>query len=498
MRESIKCILSKMAPLSRLGLVLYGSGQGVSRSVSMNTAGWSEWTHVIGRIKPLGCNPGFSDLGEALNVTKSLLDQRKSPNPVSTIYFVSDSMHAPVAASNYVNVLETFLSDGVPIHSFGVGINHNSDMMARTASMTGGMYCYIRQWQELVECIKSRAFYDSSIAVRDVSISLQAALGTRISSVSGTNMTASVETLNDFEGSPPSATVPRLLHSGKEFPTSSTGPVVRIGNVFSGQDVSFLVQVAVSEKCKDSFKSSSSLKGTDYLPLFTATASYRTLSRPDKLESGLVDCKIQVSQDDRSDGSMATNYAMSSFPQTPSSLRPSTFGLSSRHVSASPAHYLPPLTPTTPITPSPLFADIVLANEEFPLILATEKHNLTVTQRKLELVAVEALEIALQQSATGNHQDAYRTLEEVRPFLRGTFEAAVLGPEDREAAQFHTIQQSIDVLDDTLGVVANSVRQSAAFDSDVRSWVIQTVGVLRSRVALSCRSRIESDFMLRP
>jgi hypothetical protein len=127
---------------------------------------------------------------------------------------------------------------------------------------------------------------------------------------------------------------------------------------------------------------------------------------------------------------------------------------------------LPPLTPTTPITPSPLFADIVLANEEFPLILATEKHNLTVTQRKLELVAVEALEIALQQSATGNHQDAYRTLEEVRPFLRGTFEAAVLGPEDREAAQFHTIQQSIDVLDDTLGVVANSVRQSAAFDSE--------------------------------
>lgn len=487
-------ILSQMGPLSRLAVLLYGDMAGTTRPASLfRTSGWTGWTEAIAKIKPLGCGAAHNDLAEALANARDILDARTVCNSVATVYLVSDSAPSPLDVASYTGVLETLLAEGAAVHAFGVGINHSADITARTASMTSGSYCYVREWGDLPGCIGSRAARDHARTFRDVFVSLHAADGTRVARVTGTSGSASPDSFAEFDGRPPSAAASPLLMSGRQFPSSATSPVVSLGGLAAGQTVSFLVQVAVSNKAKTTATTT-----TNKVALFSTSTSYRTFARPDQLASSPARCFIPIeTQQPQTPHNLAPTL-----PATPTCLRLSAFSLSSSYYPSlpspvgslqSPSYYYPPPTPapSTPTAPSPLFSDVLLANEEFPLFLATERHNLTVVRRKLQLVAVEALELVLHQTACGRRQQAQQTLAEVRLFLRGTLEAATA---DRSTRLFTDVQHTLEVLDSDLAAVAAKVLQPTAFDSDVRSYVIQTVGILRSQFSLSTRSPLEQHF----
>ena len=102
LKDTLRFLVHNLGERDRMGLVVFGSGQGGLPLVGMTTKTWSGWNKVLNDIRPVGQKSLRADVVEGANVAMELLMQRKAANPVSTILLISDSSTSDTDSVDFV------------------------------------------------------------------------------------------------------------------------------------------------------------------------------------------------------------------------------------------------------------------------------------------------------------------------------------------------------------------------------------------------------------
>lgn len=222
-KEALKVILTKMQLFDRIALVPYG-GLGVhnhnhhhhhlssissasgstSSSFSSKTGNlyglassdWEPWISIIESLKATGSRGSRSEMIEGLHQALNILQDRRTLNPVASIFVISDSAagstsfgtglepiisdedgyHQPPVSPTYQSDIKSIVrratSENITIHSIGVTMNHLADDLDVLSTKTSGSYHYLRGWNELCDVIVGTFASSQSLSYSDVSLSI--------------------------------------------------------------------------------------------------------------------------------------------------------------------------------------------------------------------------------------------------------------------------------------------------------------------------------------
>ncbi|CAD6886841.1 unnamed protein product [Tilletia controversa] len=182
-RATLELVISSMGPRDRLAVVTYSSGQEgqVRRTALLNShkprsvQKFQQFVHSLDHgWDPKEEDPFLEDIVRgassssstgskgtdsprvdsisAINVGLDIMHQRKSKNPVSGMLFISDSAEPP-RRSEMDFILSRAETTGVPIHCFGFGKSHDAQTLWQFANQTRGLYAFVREWDQLQECL---------------------------------------------------------------------------------------------------------------------------------------------------------------------------------------------------------------------------------------------------------------------------------------------------------------------------------------------------------
>ncbi|KAK0539406.1 hypothetical protein OC842_000962 [Tilletia horrida] len=186
-RATLELVISSMGPRDRLAVVTFsvgGEGQ-VRRTALLNSHkprsvqkfqqfvhsldhGWDPkeddpFLEDIGRAAHAGAGAGADgsngagsppqiDAAAAINIGIDIMLQRKSKNPVSGMLLISDTNDTPRRAEMDF-MLARAEAANVPIHSFGFGKTHDAQTLWQLSNHTRGLYTFVREWDQLQECL---------------------------------------------------------------------------------------------------------------------------------------------------------------------------------------------------------------------------------------------------------------------------------------------------------------------------------------------------------
>lgn len=194
-KETLRNIISKMQLFDRIAIVPYGKhipfiGSVTSSNASSFTAkctyyslagsDWQGWSGVLDSLKTTGSSGSRADLIDGLNQALFILQERKSLNPVSAIYVISDSagtdLTIPPASPTTQSALESVAGraalDNIIIHSVGVTMNHLADELDILSTKTCGSYHYLRDWADLSSVVVGTFESSQYMGYSDVSLSI--------------------------------------------------------------------------------------------------------------------------------------------------------------------------------------------------------------------------------------------------------------------------------------------------------------------------------------
>ena len=102
LRDTLRFLVHNLGERDRVGLVTFGSSGSAGPLVGMTNRSWSGWSKVLDGIRPLGSKSHRADVVEGANLAMDLLMQRKSANPLSSIFLISDSSTADTESVDFV------------------------------------------------------------------------------------------------------------------------------------------------------------------------------------------------------------------------------------------------------------------------------------------------------------------------------------------------------------------------------------------------------------
>lgn len=102
LRDALRFLVQHLGERDRMGLVTFGSGAGGVPLVGMTTRTWDGWNNVLNSVRPAERKSLRADVVEGANVAMDLLMQRKSNNPIATIFLISDSSTSDTGDVNFV------------------------------------------------------------------------------------------------------------------------------------------------------------------------------------------------------------------------------------------------------------------------------------------------------------------------------------------------------------------------------------------------------------
>lgn len=151
LRDALRFMVSGLGDRDRMGLVTFGSGGGGVPLVGMTSKTWNGWPKVLESIRPIGQKSMRADVVEGANVAMDLLMQRKSSNPLSSIFLISDSATSDVESVDFV--VSRAEAAKIAVYSFGLGLTHKPDTMVELSTRTKASYTYVKDWMMLRECL---------------------------------------------------------------------------------------------------------------------------------------------------------------------------------------------------------------------------------------------------------------------------------------------------------------------------------------------------------
>ncbi|TQS37962.1 hypothetical protein Golomagni_01542 [Golovinomyces magnicellulatus] len=170
-RDALKFIVQNLGDSDRLGIVTFGSSSGATALVGMTTSAWNGWFDALSSIKPVGHKNHRSDVVEGANVAMDLLMQRKTINPIATIFLISDSSTSDQETADFV--VSRAEAAKIAIHSFGLGMTHKPDIMVDLSTRTKASYMYVKDWMMLRECLAGCLGAIHSISHQNVKLKLR-------------------------------------------------------------------------------------------------------------------------------------------------------------------------------------------------------------------------------------------------------------------------------------------------------------------------------------
>lgn len=91
LKDTIRFLLRSLGHRDRLGLVTVGASNGASTIAGLTTKAWPAWSKILDSLKATTHKASGKDLVEGANAAMDVLMQRKTVNPISSVFIVSDS-----------------------------------------------------------------------------------------------------------------------------------------------------------------------------------------------------------------------------------------------------------------------------------------------------------------------------------------------------------------------------------------------------------------------
>lgn len=520
-RNTILSVMREMTLFDRVAIVPYGTnGQQYVYGLAYNT--WKPWKQVVESIKPTGTTPTRGDMMAGLKTAFTLLEDRTTKNPVTSVLIISDSL-SDLAEEDLNDISQRAADQSIKVHSFGVTNNHSADRLERISSRCCGNYFYLRKWSELYQVSVGLFRSIQSYSYCNLSVSLDATPGVRIVGIAGHNpkvaLSQSPRAVKVTPLSPTDYTMERV---------SSMMHLVELGDMTMSEERTFLVQVRISS---DAIPMEISSKSQSQFELFTSTLAFSSFAGPAEdclhrdeffIPAGSVYVTVEslnafiqdliqpaIRPESRVSGHlMFREHSRSSSVYGSTSLPPSPVGGFSGPQDLQYEEEVSPM-------PSIVYGDLVSAGAGgtlTPMCLSLEKHDIRVVQRRIQLTAINILEhvvrIDLKNKTTA---EIVNSIESGRAMIRGLLgccklhnETAGLGNRgvqveepDRLRAISVDVEQLAEILDMMLCETRDKIREVNSFEEDFRKLLIQNIGILRNEKGYTLRTPLEALFLQR-
>ena len=147
-KKSLTYLLDVLTEQDRLSLITFAQNVNfVSPFLFVNEKNKLKQKCMIKEIEASGGTNIEAGMCCALEIIK----QRKTKNPISCVFLLSDGVdNYPKTANRVRNLIENS-TETFPIHSFGYGSEHDSLEMMNISSFSGGNYYYVQAFEKIDE-----------------------------------------------------------------------------------------------------------------------------------------------------------------------------------------------------------------------------------------------------------------------------------------------------------------------------------------------------------
>ena len=176
-KESLVFITNQLKDNDRLAVVTFGSRVDLTYDLnSMNESNKKVLkTEVIPKINTHGC----TNLSGGLFKGLSLLLERDTPNPVSTVILFTDgdANEGETDADKLVSTINSYKRnpsmENVSIFSFGVGTDHKASFLQSISSTGTGVYYYIENQDKITTAFKGCIDGLMSVVAQDINVTIK-------------------------------------------------------------------------------------------------------------------------------------------------------------------------------------------------------------------------------------------------------------------------------------------------------------------------------------
>lgn len=430
-RATLFALLRQMEFFDRIALVPYGGGS-QQHVYNLANSSWAMWEKIVNGLQPTARAGNKTDLLCGITTAFSLLADRKTHNPVSSVFIINDS--ATEISDNSLDVIaarSSVAQGDIPVNAFGVG-NHKSDMLHSIASRSGGSYYYVNKWPSLIETALGQFRALQKRQQREtVKVELEGGAGVVLTSHLGNNSKPGAKYMTIPE-SPP------LTPQGSMEDKSGSLLSVDMGDIISNETKTFLVKAMVTV-----YKTESNTLDVLTAKLGTATS---TLSVPCAYEP-------KVTQ--------------------PLNIRSPVGGSFDKPFS---------LEPEPNLEPSLIYGQL--------LDLPAAKYNSIVSYRRVCLIALHLIEsIVKADLGTVSTSRIAKSIESSRVIMN-----RLRGSSKKDDA-FDLLNGLVNALDGVLAQTLQELGNSAiVFQEDYMRYLTQCLGTLKTERGLVGRSRLEGVF----
>ncbi|KAM3400556.1 hypothetical protein ACQJBY_005419 [Aegilops geniculata] len=217
MKQAMMVVINKLGADDRLSIVSFNTyANGLMKLTYM-----SDHERDVARLKINELVAGGqSDMGGALQEGAQILRWRAAEcsSRVGCMMLLSDG--------EYPEIFQTELNSEFPVHTFGLGSDHNPKVMKYIAKMTSGTYSFVNQGTEIKDALQIFITGLTSVAGMFIKITLRTNAGIVISSIESGGYTYQVKSDNQYG-------------------------TIEVDNIHAGERKDFIVYLRVAEGKKD-------------------------------------------------------------------------------------------------------------------------------------------------------------------------------------------------------------------------------------------------------
>jgi Ca-activated chloride channel family protein len=182
-KKGAEVALERLSADDIVSLVAYNHEVEVLAPAGRFGAKHSELERAIGKLTADGTTALYAGVKEGGEQIKAFLSDTK----VNRVVLLSDGLAnvGPSQPADLADLGRTLASKGISVSTIGLGLDYNEDLMQRLAAASDGNHVFVERPSDLAE-IFDREFGDAlSIAIRDITITIECRAGFKPTRVLG-------------------------------------------------------------------------------------------------------------------------------------------------------------------------------------------------------------------------------------------------------------------------------------------------------------------------
>lgn len=229
LKRAVCFVIENLGPADRLSIVSFASrARRIFPLRRMSDTGRDGAIHAVGSL----IASGGTNIVEGLTKSVKVLEERRERNPVASIMLLSDGQDNFRKSFDIDQFLPPSICPAnrgdageglppIPVHTFGIGSDHDSALMHKISDVSGGTFSFIQD-ENIIQDAFARCI--------------------------GGLLSVVAQRLRLTMTSMSSGVVISLVSSGKyshEISSSGESGVINVGDIYAGEEKDFLVQLSV-------------------------------------------------------------------------------------------------------------------------------------------------------------------------------------------------------------------------------------------------------------